>query len=435
MGIIGEDTCGNDEVEVRKQEIQFLKSAQAGDLDQLKNMKDLRPQLLNSRSTSKGYTAMHYAAMAGKIPIIEWLFQQGLSVEEESHDATTPLAVALQYKRLEAARRLQQLRDTSRRRGAAAPPPGLPSDPQGAMSPLVGTAWKSDTPQGQRPQAQNIVLQRMSAASAKVHGESCHRSSTLNMACDTGTAAAATVSKAEAASGYTSPSPVPRAEDADAQSNVASPLDKPSLFTDVPRADGAQIGLETRRTAAATPATAPAKAGSAQYGLSLDIANREAAQQALAAGQHAMASGNIQRGVRLLQKAKSLQPSDSTIKAACQEAEQELQAILKEQREEAEELKRARAARGGTPAAADETRGGSGVDKPAAYARFASRLASMAGGALFALLGLLISVVAVFGRSCGAARLFSAAFSLASTIWVSAALRPWLRSTSRDHRI
>ena len=56
---------------------------------------------------------MHYAAMAGDVPTIDLLASRGLSADDLAivDNAVTPLQVALQYKRLPAARRLQQLRD------------------------------------------------------------------------------------------------------------------------------------------------------------------------------------------------------------------------------------------------------------------------------------------------------------------------------------
>ena len=47
----------------------------------------------------------------------------------------------------------------------------------------------------------------------------------------------------------------------------------------------------------------------------LKVANREAAQQALRAGERALGAGDLQRAVRLLQKANNLQPDDAEIMA------------------------------------------------------------------------------------------------------------------------
>lgn len=46
-----------------------------------------RPRLLSARSTSKGYSAMHYAAMAGALPMLDWLAEQGLSPDTMSAPA------------------------------------------------------------------------------------------------------------------------------------------------------------------------------------------------------------------------------------------------------------------------------------------------------------------------------------------------------------
>ena len=91
----------------------FLRAAQTNALEELQGMLARQPSLLLARSSTKGYTAMHYAAMAGAIPVIEWLAQQGLSAEVDA-SGYTPLRVALEYKQMSASRRLQQLRDSSR---------------------------------------------------------------------------------------------------------------------------------------------------------------------------------------------------------------------------------------------------------------------------------------------------------------------------------
>ena len=53
----------------------------------------------------------------------------------------------------------------------------------------------------------------------------------------------------------------------------------------------------------AAPVEAPAPA-------ELSCANREASEQALNAGKRALANGDLQRAVRLLRKAKTLNPAD-----------------------------------------------------------------------------------------------------------------------------
>mmetsp|Transcript_15142 Transcript_15142/g.46202 ORF Transcript_15142/g.46202 Transcript_15142/m.46202 type:complete len:121 (+) Transcript_15142:340-702(+) len=55
-----------------------------------------RPRLLQARSTTKGYTAMHYAAMAGALPMLEWLAEQGISPEVPSMpaDGSAPVTPA-----------------------------------------------------------------------------------------------------------------------------------------------------------------------------------------------------------------------------------------------------------------------------------------------------------------------------------------------------
>ena len=88
----------------------FLKAAQMGQLDEAKKLLAEHPSALHARSTSKGYTALHFAAMGGAIPVVEWLIlEQGFDVMVESPGKITPLAVALEYKRFPTVRRLQQL--------------------------------------------------------------------------------------------------------------------------------------------------------------------------------------------------------------------------------------------------------------------------------------------------------------------------------------
>ena len=87
-------------------------------------------------------SAMHYAAMAGALPAVDFLSARGLTADEAAAvSGVTPLQVALEYKRLPAARRLQQLRDQARKSTAgqqdapepanspAAPPSSSPTRP------------------------------------------------------------------------------------------------------------------------------------------------------------------------------------------------------------------------------------------------------------------------------------------------------------------
>ena len=45
------------------------------------------PSVLSARSSSKGYNAMHYAAMAGALPVLDWLVTNGLNPEQLSSPA------------------------------------------------------------------------------------------------------------------------------------------------------------------------------------------------------------------------------------------------------------------------------------------------------------------------------------------------------------
>ena len=82
----------------------FLKAAQAGNLDEAKRLLAESPAVKHARSTSKGYTALHFAAMGGAIPVVEWLLAQGFDVMAEAPGGVTPLAVALEYKRFSTVR-------------------------------------------------------------------------------------------------------------------------------------------------------------------------------------------------------------------------------------------------------------------------------------------------------------------------------------------
>ena len=73
----------------------FLKAAQAGDVHRLRELLATHASLLEARSTSKGYTALHYAAMAGAVSAIEWLHGQGLAADVRASvgDGITPLSM------------------------------------------------------------------------------------------------------------------------------------------------------------------------------------------------------------------------------------------------------------------------------------------------------------------------------------------------------
>ena len=82
----------------------FLKAVQAGALVDAQELATAHPSVLSARSTSKGYGAMHYAAMAGALPLLDWLAEQGLDAAAPSSppDGSAPLTpaeVAAEYKR------------------------------------------------------------------------------------------------------------------------------------------------------------------------------------------------------------------------------------------------------------------------------------------------------------------------------------------------
>jgi hypothetical protein len=93
---------------------EFLKAAQAGAQVEMAQMLTAHPSVLSARSTSKGYTAMHYAAMSGALPVLDWLAANGLAPDTLSTPADgsaplTPAQVADEYKRDLAANRVRML--------------------------------------------------------------------------------------------------------------------------------------------------------------------------------------------------------------------------------------------------------------------------------------------------------------------------------------
>ena len=95
---------------------EFLRAAQAGAMYEMMPLLAMHPSVLTARSTTKGYTAMHYAAMAGALPLLVWLVDNGLAPDVRSRpldesEPVSPLQVALEYRRLDAAERLRVLHD------------------------------------------------------------------------------------------------------------------------------------------------------------------------------------------------------------------------------------------------------------------------------------------------------------------------------------
>ena len=248
----------------------FLKAAQSGDVDALEELLGDHPGLLEARSTSKGYTAMHYAAMAGSIAAVEWLAKQGLAPDVDSSvpPVVTPLQVALEYRRLSTVRKLQQIRDAKARR-----------------------------------------LEEEAEAAAAAEAE------------------------AEAAAEHAAAKAAAEAERAAAEA-------------------AARVRAEAEAARRAETAASDLK-----------VANREAAQQALRAGERALGAGDLQRAVRLLQKANNLQPDDAEIMAVKARAEKEMAEVLREAREERDERRASQVAT--PPAAASPAAASSGADAAA----------------------------------------------------------------------
>ena len=212
----------------------FLKAAQAGDLDEAKRLLAESPTVVHARSTTKGYTALHFAAMGGAIPVVEWLLEQGFDVMTEAPGGVTPLAVALEYKRFNTVRRLQQLRD-----------------------------------------AAHAAAEKAAAAKA---------------AAEEAAAAKAAARKAAAA--------------------------KPAAATTAPTGGGSGGG---------------GGGGGGYAAGGLDEANRDAALQALEAGERALRSGDPTKAVRLLEKATRFAGDGGELASRIGVARKEAQAILKEQ--------------------------------------------------------------------------------------------------------
>ena len=250
----------------RERELAFLRAAQGSDLAQVRALFEEDPQLLHAKSSSKGYTAMHYAAMGGSLAVIEWLASKGLQTDAEAPSGATPMRVALEYKRMPAARRLQQLRDAAR---PASQPPAC-----------GGTA--------------DTVRSRGGGGGRGV--------ATAPMTRDTRTRVPAASAPPETA--RTAPPPGAAAGGTDSAGGSAPACDAPA--PDAPAAD-------------------------------LSTANRDAALAAFEAGERAVESGDLQRAVRYLRKAKALAPSDARIGRALADAERDLQAILKESMAERQE--------------------------------------------------------------------------------------------------
>ena len=95
-------------------------------------------------------------------------------------------------------------------------------------------------------------------------------------------------------------------------------------------------GIANVSISSAAVSSASADASSAEISSpDLSTANREAATQAFAAGERALASGDLQRAVRFLRKASALSPADEEMERTLGEAERELQGILREQQAQA----------------------------------------------------------------------------------------------------
>ena len=96
-------------------EKELLRACQQGSLEVVQRLTGQHSGILfAARSTTKGYGAVHYAAMGGSLEVLDWLVAQGMHVEDEAPCGLTPLDVALEYKRRHAVCRLEQVLDDLR---------------------------------------------------------------------------------------------------------------------------------------------------------------------------------------------------------------------------------------------------------------------------------------------------------------------------------
>jgi len=310
----------------------FLFAAQSGELDTVMRLLADEPGLVHARSSSKGYSAQHYAAMSGANHIVEWLHSNGLPATTCSESDIAPLQVALEYKRLSTARLIQRLRDSGRARDAAAPPPPKRKPPTAqevansfAPPELLAAQKARDAAAPPPPKRTPPTAQEVANSFAPP----------ALLAAQRQRAAAAPPPTARPAAPL--PATTMRAAPA-ASARPAPPPASPSAPPPPPPAPRADLG----------------------------VANRDAAEQALAAGERALCTGDVRKAVRLLTKAQALSPSDERVAAALAEA----RAMLRELDQVDEGAGTAARSSGGGAAATANTapHGGGGRDAPAAEA-------------------------------------------------------------------
>ena len=269
----------------------FLKLAQQGDVRALADKLDRNPTLRYAISTTKGYNAVHFAAMAGNIKLIEFLAHNGFDLEHPSPNGVTPIQVALEYKRLNAARRIQQLRDLARKQNASSEKTARTHDSQPHGGHLAEPSSSS------RAVDSRQAIEESLPSSNLTHEDSSRKSHSAPFVPD------AMRQKTE------------KEESAPSQTHE---LLQTETIDDSPPANSQQNSDTTGRYVNSTHC--------------LDVANREAAQQALAAGERAIGSGNWDKALRLLSKAETLQPDCPTIAVALAEA----RALYREQHPQGE---------------------------------------------------------------------------------------------------
>ena len=81
----------------------IIDAVKSGDLARVKTIVDKAPSLVRAKD-KVGNTPLHHAAIAGAVPMIEWLLSKGADVEAANTEALTPLFEAIRNGKDEAAR-------------------------------------------------------------------------------------------------------------------------------------------------------------------------------------------------------------------------------------------------------------------------------------------------------------------------------------------
>ena len=303
----------------------FLVAVQSAELSEVRRKLAADPSLLHARSTSKGYTAMHYAAMAGATPLVDLLHEQGLSVTVESPAGVTPLQVALEYKRLPTARHIQGLRDAAKGRQGAPPARAAPAA-EAPRRPTAEEVAASFAPPEALAARRNAAARSRPPAVDPAPPPASQPPPAPPPASPPRAASAAPCAARGAAPGPASAPPRPQPPPQPLSPPKQQAAERSATHAKDPSQEPPQPP-QPPQPAAAMAAPSPA--------LNREAANREAAAQALAAGERALRGGNLPKAVRLLQKAKGLSGDDERVGAALAEATAMLRESEREKEREA----------------------------------------------------------------------------------------------------